>query len=187
MVQSPDVAEFRESIAESAIACSGIVDVIAPTAELARAIERYVYGLEQKRGISAPARIHARPVMFREKWLSVFRSPHEPGATHRSLPRFDIAPPVPEGSAGLMARKFKTYQTSRVLRTRDCCAIDEGGFGSLGSETNLFHQRFAKETDHPAIVAATFAKPGVVLRRPVDRMARSANMPSCRRSYPSTR
>ena len=48
MVQSPDVAEF-ESIAESAIACSGIVDVIAPTAELARAIERYVYGLEQKR------------------------------------------------------------------------------------------------------------------------------------------
>ena len=36
-----------------------------------------------------------------------------------------------------------------------------------GSETNLFHQRFAKETDDPAIVAATFAKPGVVLRRPV--------------------
>jgi hypothetical protein len=33
---------------ESAIAYDGIVDVIAPTAELARAIERYVYGLEQR-------------------------------------------------------------------------------------------------------------------------------------------
>jgi colicin import membrane protein len=36
-----------------------------------------------------------------------------------------------------------------------------------GSKTNLFHQGFAKETDDPAIVAATLAKPGVVLRRPV--------------------
>src|SRR5687767_10396994 len=36
-----------------------------------------------------------------------------------------------------------------------------------GSDTNLFHQGFAKETDDPAIVAATLAKPGVVLRRPV--------------------
>jgi hypothetical protein len=36
-----------------------------------------------------------------------------------------------------------------------------------GSDTNLFQQGFAKETDDPAIVAATLAKPGVVLRRPV--------------------
>jgi colicin import membrane protein len=35
------------------------------------------------------------------------------------------------------------------------------------SDTNLFQQGFAKETDDPAIVAATLAKPGVVLRRPV--------------------
>jgi two-component system chemotaxis response regulator CheB len=47
MVQSPGDAEF-ESMPESAIAHDGIVDVIAPTAELARAIERYVYGLEQR-------------------------------------------------------------------------------------------------------------------------------------------
>jgi hypothetical protein len=32
---------------ESAIAYDGLVDVIAPTTDLARAIERYVYGLEQ--------------------------------------------------------------------------------------------------------------------------------------------
>jgi hypothetical protein len=36
-----------------------------------------------------------------------------------------------------------------------------------GSKTNLFHQGFAKEADDPAIVAATMAKPGVVLRRAV--------------------
>jgi hypothetical protein len=36
-----------------------------------------------------------------------------------------------------------------------------------GSRTNVFKQGFAKETRDPAIVAATMAKPGVVLRRPV--------------------
>lgn len=36
-----------------------------------------------------------------------------------------------------------------------------------GSETNLFHQGFARETEDPAIVAAAIARPGVVLRRPV--------------------
>ena len=36
-----------------------------------------------------------------------------------------------------------------------------------GSDTNLFQQGFAKETDDPAIVGATLAKPGIVLRRPV--------------------
>jgi colicin import membrane protein len=36
-----------------------------------------------------------------------------------------------------------------------------------GSRTNVFNQGFAKETHDPAIVAATMARPGVVLRRPV--------------------
>jgi hypothetical protein len=36
-----------------------------------------------------------------------------------------------------------------------------------GSNTNDFKRGFAKETNDPAIVAATMAKPGVVLRRPV--------------------
>jgi hypothetical protein len=36
-----------------------------------------------------------------------------------------------------------------------------------GSKTNLFHQGFAKETDDPVVVAATMAKPGVVLKRAV--------------------
>jgi hypothetical protein len=50
MVQSPKDAEF-ESMPRSAIAYGGIVDVIAPTTELARAIECYVYGLEQRHDI----------------------------------------------------------------------------------------------------------------------------------------
>jgi CheB methylesterase len=45
MAQSPEDAEFA-SMPESAIAYDGIVDLIAPTADLARAIERYVYGLQ---------------------------------------------------------------------------------------------------------------------------------------------
>jgi colicin import membrane protein len=36
-----------------------------------------------------------------------------------------------------------------------------------GSKSNLFHQGFAKETDDPAIVEATMAKPGLVLKRPI--------------------
>lgn len=36
-----------------------------------------------------------------------------------------------------------------------------------GSNSNLFHQGFAKETDDPAVVAATMANPGIVLQRPV--------------------
>ena len=43
MVQSPEDAEFP-SMPKSAIAYDGLIDVVAPTAELARAIERYVTG-----------------------------------------------------------------------------------------------------------------------------------------------
>jgi two-component system, chemotaxis family, protein-glutamate methylesterase/glutaminase len=50
MVQSPEDAEF-ESMPASAIAYDGIVDAIAPTEELARAIERHVYGLEKRHGM----------------------------------------------------------------------------------------------------------------------------------------
>ena len=36
-----------------------------------------------------------------------------------------------------------------------------------GADSNLFHQGKAKESDDPAVIAATMKKPGVVLRRPV--------------------
>jgi hypothetical protein len=36
-----------------------------------------------------------------------------------------------------------------------------------GADSNLFHQGAAKESHDPDVIAATMAKPGVVLRRPV--------------------
>jgi site-specific recombinase XerD len=36
-----------------------------------------------------------------------------------------------------------------------------------GADSNLFHQGAARESDDPDVVAATMAKPGAVLRRPV--------------------
>jgi colicin import membrane protein len=68
----------------------------------------------------------------------------------------------------LMARKLKTYQTSVGFFDLAIAAPSmAAALRAWGSETNLFQQGFAKETDDPAIVAATRAKPGVVLRRPV--------------------
>jgi colicin import membrane protein len=67
-----------------------------------------------------------------------------------------------------MARKLKTYQTSLGFFDLAIAAPSmKAALQAWGSDTNLFHQGFAKETDDPAIVAATLAKPGVVLRRPV--------------------
>jgi hypothetical protein len=71
-------------------------------------------------------------------------------------------------SAGLMARKLKTYQTSIGFFDLAIAAPSmKAALQAWGSDTNLFQQGFAKETDDPAIVAATIARPGVVLRRPV--------------------
>jgi colicin import membrane protein len=67
-----------------------------------------------------------------------------------------------------MARKLKTYQTSLGFFDLAIAAPSmAAALRAWGSDTNLFQQGFATETDDPAIVAATLAKPGVVLRRPV--------------------
>lgn len=74
----------------------------------------------------------------------------------------------PEEGARLMARKLKTYQASIGFFDLAVAAPSmKAALQAWGAETNLFHQGLAKETDDPAIVAATLAKPGVVLRRPV--------------------
>jgi hypothetical protein len=36
-----------------------------------------------------------------------------------------------------------------------------------GADSNLFHQGAAKQSEDPDVVAATMAKPGIVLKRPV--------------------
>jgi colicin import membrane protein len=67
-----------------------------------------------------------------------------------------------------MARKLKTYITSAGFFDLAVAAPSmKAALEAWGSEHNLFHQGFAKVSEDPEIVAATMAKPGVVLRRPV--------------------
>jgi colicin import membrane protein len=67
-----------------------------------------------------------------------------------------------------MARRLKTYHTSSGFFDLAVAAPSmKAAAEAWGSRTNVFKQGFAKETRDPAIVAATMAKPGVVLRRPV--------------------
>jgi colicin import membrane protein len=54
-----------------------------------------------------------------------------------------------------------------------------------GSKTNHFHQGFAKESDDPEIIAATMAKPGVVLKRAVGSNGRFSEHPGLPKNLPS--
>ena len=65
-----------------------------------------------------------------------------------------------------MARKLKTYQTSLGFYDLAIAAPSmKAALEAWGAGSNLFHQGHANETDDPDVVAATMAKPGVVLRR----------------------
>jgi colicin import membrane protein len=67
-----------------------------------------------------------------------------------------------------MPRRLKTYQTSLGFFDLAVAAPSmKAAAEAWGSKTNDFKRGFAKQTNDPAIVAATMAKPGVVLRRPV--------------------
>jgi hypothetical protein len=68
----------------------------------------------------------------------------------------------------LMARKLKTYQTSLGFFDLAMAAPSmKAALQAWGADSNLFHQGAAMESHDPDVVAATMAKPGVVLRRPV--------------------
>src|ERR1700710_1080372 len=67
-----------------------------------------------------------------------------------------------------MARKLKTYQTSLGFFEQAIAAPSmKAALEAWGADSNLFHQGAAKESDDPDVIAATMAKPGVVLKRPV--------------------
>jgi hypothetical protein len=67
-----------------------------------------------------------------------------------------------------MARKLKTYQTSLGFFDLAIAAPSmKAALEAWGADSNLFHQGAAKESDDPDAIAATMAKPGVVLRRAV--------------------
>lgn len=67
-----------------------------------------------------------------------------------------------------MARKLKTYQTSLGFFDQAIAAPSmKAALEAWGADSNLFHQGAARESDDPDVVAATMAKPGVILKRPV--------------------
>jgi len=80
-----------------------------------------------------------------------------------------------EGSeaASLLLRRpsnarLKTYQTSIGFFDLAIAAPSmKAAAEAWGSDTDIFRKGFAKETHDPEIVAATMARPGVLLRRPV--------------------
>jgi colicin import membrane protein len=81
-----------------------------------------------------------------------------------------------------MARKLKTYQTSLGFHDLAIAAPSmKAALEAWGAGSNLFHQGLATETDDPEVVAATMAKPGVVLRRAVGstgRFSEHSSIPS---------
>lgn len=67
-----------------------------------------------------------------------------------------------------MPRKLKTYQTSMGFFELAIAAPSmKAALEAWGAESNLFHQGMAKQVAESAVVNATMAKPGVVLKRPV--------------------
>jgi hypothetical protein len=67
-----------------------------------------------------------------------------------------------------MASKLKTYQTSLGFFEQAIAAPSmKAALKAWGADSNLFHQGAAKESRDPDVIAATMAKPGVVLKRPV--------------------
>jgi multidrug efflux pump subunit AcrA (membrane-fusion protein) len=67
-----------------------------------------------------------------------------------------------------MTRRLKTCQTSLGFFDQATAAPSmKAALEAWGADSNLFHQGAAKESHDPDVVAATMAKPGSVLRRPV--------------------
>jgi hypothetical protein len=67
-----------------------------------------------------------------------------------------------------MPRKLKTYQTSLGFFDLAIAAPSmKAALQAWGVDRNLFHDRAAKESDDPDVIAAAMARPGVVLKRAV--------------------
>jgi hypothetical protein len=67
-----------------------------------------------------------------------------------------------------MAKKLKTYETSLGFFDLAIAAPSmKAALEAWGADSNLFQQGAAKQSEDPDVVAATMAKPGVMLKRPV--------------------
>ena len=81
-----------------------------------------------------------------------------------------------------MARKLKTYQTSLGFFEQAIAAPSmKAALEAWGADSNLFHQGAAKESTDPEVIAATRAKPGMVLKRPVGSDGPFGEPPNSRR------
>ena len=64
--------------------------------------------------------------------------------------------------------ELKTYQTALGFFEQAIAAPSmKAALEAWGADSNLFHQGAATESTDPDVIAATMAKPGVVLKRPV--------------------
>src|SRR3984893_878948 len=67
-----------------------------------------------------------------------------------------------------MAKKLKTYETSLGFFDLALAAPSmKAVLAACGAESTLFHQGAAKQSEDADVVAATMAKPGIMLKRPV--------------------
>src|ERR1700693_3641817 len=67
-----------------------------------------------------------------------------------------------------MTKKLKTYETSLGFFDLAIAAPSmKAALEAWGADSNLFPQCAAKQNEDPDVVAATMAKPGVMLKRPV--------------------
>src|ERR1700692_3396278 len=67
-----------------------------------------------------------------------------------------------------MAKKLKTYETSLGFFDLAMAAPSmKAALEAWGADSNLFHQGAAKQSEDPDVVAATMAKPALMLKRPV--------------------
>jgi flagellar biosynthesis GTPase FlhF len=88
--------------------------------------------------------------------------------TARQIPECATLTIERKGLTRPMARILKTYQTSLGFFDLAIAAPSmKAALEAWGADSNLFHQGAAKESHDPDIIAATMAKPGIVLRRPV--------------------
>jgi len=77
-----------------------------------------------------------------------------------------------------MVKKLKTYQTSLGFFEQAIAAPSmKAALEAWGADSNLFHQNAAKQSDDPDVIAATMAKPGVVLKRAVGSKGRFSEHP----------
>jgi hypothetical protein len=75
---------------------------------------------------------------------------------------------IPVGTRAFDGAETQDYQTSLGFFDQAIAAPSmKAALEAWGADSNLFHQGAAKESDDADVIAATMAKPGVVLKRPV--------------------